>query len=162
MNVCKKLYELPSVATDWQQTTWCPECKFYDRGTCSDPTRTGDNTLCPFDGKALPLRELTVDPSNNEPQELLEDAAGTKLERHSRCAALEQAIQRRIVQRTGERIQGLEVEVTEERVIVYGSVACYYLKQLAIQGVFDVLGSGAALGIELHVEVIEVPCLRGE
>jgi hypothetical protein len=45
--------------------------------------------------------------------------------------------------------------VTEDRVIVYGFVACYYHKQLALQGVFDVLGSGAALGIELHVEVID-------
>jgi hypothetical protein len=155
MQVCKKLYELPSVATDWQQTTWCPDCKYYDCGTCNDPTRTGDNTVCPFDGKAMPLRELTVDPSNNESQELLEDAAGTELERHSRCAELEQAIHRRIVQRTGKRIQGLEVEVTEDRVIVHGSVACYHHKQLALQGVFDVLGSGAALGIELRVQVIE-------
>jgi len=152
-NPCKKLHELPSVATEWQQTTWRPDCEYYDGGTCSNPTRTGDNTLCPFDGKALPLREAIVDPNNNRSQELLEDAVRTKLERHSRCAALEHAIKRQIVQRTGVRIQGLEVEVTEDRVIVYGCVVCYYLKQLALQGVFDVLGSGAAMGIELNVEV---------
>jgi hypothetical protein len=155
MNPCKKLLEIPSAMTEWQQTTWCPDCEYYDRGTCGDPARTQDNTLCSFDGKALPLRELPFDASNNGSQELLEDAASTKLERHSRCAALEQAIQQQIVQRTAERIQGLAVEVTEDRVIVSGSVACYYLKQLALQGVFDVLGSGAALGIELQVEVID-------
>jgi hypothetical protein len=67
---------------------------------------------------------------------------------------IEATIKRQIVQRTGVRIQGLEVEVTDGRVIVYGFVLCNYLKQLALQGVLDVLGSNPAMGIELNVEVV--------
>jgi hypothetical protein len=26
MNLCKKLHELPPLSTEWQQTTWCPDC----------------------------------------------------------------------------------------------------------------------------------------
>jgi hypothetical protein len=61
-----------------------------------------------------------------------------------RTPALEQAIKRQIVQRTGARIQGLEIEVTDGRVVVYGCVLCFHRKQLALQGVLDVLGSNAA------------------
>ena len=154
MKVCKKLHELPSVATDWQQTTWCPDCEHYDRGTCCNPSRSEDNTQCPFDGKTVPLREETVDLNNGQSQKLLDAAVRTEPERHPRCSALEQAIKRQIVQRTGARIQGLEVEVTDGRVVVYGCVLCFYLKQLALQGVLDVLGSNAAMGIELNVEVV--------
>jgi hypothetical protein len=162
MKVCKKLHELPLVATEWQQTTWHPDCEHYYQGTCGNPTRSDDPTPCPFDGKALPLREETVDLENGQSQKLLGASVRTAPERRPRCAALEQAIQRQIVQRTGARIQGLEVAVTEDRVIVSGCVVCYYLKQLTLQGVFDVLGSAAAMGIELHVEVIgSSPLTRG-
>ena len=154
MKVCKKLHELPSVATDWQQTTWCPDCEYFDRGTCCNPSRSEDNTQCPFDGKTVPLREETVDLNTGQSQKLLDAAVRTEPERHPRCSALEQAIKRQIVQRTGARIQGLEVEVTDDRVVVYGCVLCFYLKQLALQGVFDLLGSNAAMGIELNVEVV--------
>jgi hypothetical protein len=153
MKACKKLHELPSVATDWQQTTWFPDCEHYDRGTCCKPSRSDDNTLCPFDGKTVPLREETVGLDNGQPQEPLDAAVRTEPERDPRCSALEQAIKRQIVQRTGARLQGLEVEVTDGRVVVYGCVLCFYLKQLALQGVLDVLGSNAAMGIELNVEV---------
>ena len=154
MKSCKKLQELPSVATDWQMTTWCPDCEYYDRGTCGYPTRSDDHTPCPFDGKTVPLREETVDLNNGQSQKLLDAAVRTEPERDPRCSALEQAIKRQIVQRTGARIQGLEVEVTDGRVVVYGCVLCFYLKQLALQGVLDVLGSKAARGIELNVEVV--------
>jgi hypothetical protein len=154
MKVCKKLHELPSVATDWQQTTWCPDCDYYDRGTCGNPTRSDYNTPCPFDGKIVPLREETVKLNNGESQKVLGAAVRTEPEKHPQFAALEQAIKRQIVQRTGARIQGLEVAVTDDRVIVYGCVVCYYLKQLTLQGVLDVLGSNAAMGIELNVEVV--------
>ena len=154
MKVCKKLHELPSVATDWQQTTWCPDCEYFDHGTCCNPSRSEDNTQCPFDGKTVPLREETVDLNTGQSQKLLDAAVRTEPERHPRCSALEQAIKRQIVQRTGARIQGLEVEVTDDRVVVYGCVLCFYLKQLALQGVLEVLGSKAAMRIELNVEVV--------
>jgi hypothetical protein len=154
MKVCKKLHELPSVATDWQMRIWCPDCEHYDRGTCGNPPRSDDNTPCPFDGKKVPLRKETVDLNDGESQKLLDAAVRTEPERHPRCSALEQIIKRQIVQRTGVRIQGLEVEVTEDRVVVSGWVLSYYLKQLVLQGVLDVLGSNAAMGIELNVEVV--------
>jgi hypothetical protein len=79
----------------------------------------------------------------------------TKLERHPRLAALEQAIKLQILERTGGRIRSLEVKVADNRVAVHGCVVCYYLKQLALQGVHDVLGSRAAMGIDLNlVEVM--------
>ena len=154
MKACKKLYELPSIANDWQQTTWCTDYEYDGRGTCGNPTRSDDNTPCPVDGKTVPLREETVDPNNGQSQKFLDAAVRTEPERHPRCSALEQAIKRQIVQRTGARLQGLEVEVTDDWVVVYGRVLCYYLKQLALQGVLDVLGSNAGLGIELNVEVV--------
>ena len=58
---CKKLHELPPVLSEWQQTTWCPDCDYYASGTCGNPTRPDGNPACPFDGKALPLREGTLD-----------------------------------------------------------------------------------------------------
>ena len=154
MKSCKKLQELPSVATDWQMRIWCPDCEHYDRGTCGNPPRSDDNTPCPFDGKAVPLREETVDLDNSKSVKLLDAAVRTEPQRLPGCSALEQTIKRQIVQRTGVRIQGLEVEVTDDRVVVHGCVLCYYLKQLALQGVLDVLGSNAAMGIELNVEVV--------
>jgi hypothetical protein len=68
-------------------------------------------------------------------------------------AALEQAFRRQILERTGGRIRSLEVKVSDNRVAVHGSVLSYYLKQLALQGVHDVLSSGAAMGIDLNLEV---------
>jgi hypothetical protein len=150
----KKLHELPSVATDWQQTTWCTDYEYDGRGTSGNPTRSDDNTPCPGDGKTVPLREETVDPNNGQSQKFLDAAVRTEPESDPQCPALEQAIKRQIVQRTGLRIQGLEVEVTDDWVVVYGYVLCYYLKQLALQGILDVLGSNAAMGIKLNVEVV--------
>jgi hypothetical protein len=98
--------------------------------------------------------EETVDLSNGQSQTFLDAAVRTEPDRHPRCPALEQVIKRQIVQRTGLRIQGLEVEVTDDRVVVYGCVLCYYLKQIALQGVLDMLGSNAAMGIKLNVEVV--------
>jgi hypothetical protein len=47
----------------------------------------------------------------------------------------------------------LEVEVVGDRVVIRGFAPCYYLKQLLLQGVFDVLGPAGAAQIELDVEV---------
>ncbi len=53
--------------------------------------------------------------------------------------ALEQAVRRRIAQRTWGRLRQLEVEVDAQRVVVRGSSPTYYLKQLAIAAVQEAL-----------------------
>jgi hypothetical protein len=75
----------------------------------------------------------------------------------ARPGALERevTIKRQVVRRTGGRIQMLEVEVSDDRVVVRGRVGSYYLKQLALQGVLDVLGPTPMMRIELNVEVVE-------
>jgi hypothetical protein len=65
----------------------------------------------------------------------------------------EQTIKHRISQRTGGRIQELEVAMSGNRVVVRGVAPCFYLKQLALQGVLDVLGSPGIARIELDIEV---------
>jgi hypothetical protein len=67
--------------------------------------------------------------------------------------ALERAIKRRITQRTWGRIQALEVEVTGNRVIVRGRGSGYYVEQLALQEVLDLIESPGAMRIELNVQV---------
>jgi hypothetical protein len=154
---CKKLPEVPSVATEWQQTAWCPDCEHYDRGTCANPARAGNDAACPFDGNALPLREVAFDPGNDHPKKRLDAALCTEQESQPRSVELEQAIKCQIAQRTGRRIRLLEVEVTHDRIVIRGRAPCYHLKQLALQGVFDVLGCAAVMRIELKVEVAGSP-----
>jgi hypothetical protein len=45
----------------------------------------------------------------------------------------------------------LEVEMVDNVVIIRGYAPCYYVKQLALQGVFDVLGSFRTSRVELNV-----------
>ena len=68
---------------------------------------------------------------------------------------LEKAIMRQIVQRTGARIKMLEVEMVDNVVIIRGYASCYYVKQLALQAVLDVLGSFRTSRVELNVHVPE-------
>ena len=150
---CKKLNEVPSVLTDWQQVTWCPDCDFYDRGTCGDPIRTDSNAACPFDGQALPIREVAVDPKVYPPQAPADAALGRGRKTPPQSKALELAIMGQIVQRTGGRIQMLEVEMLEDAVVIRGCAPCYYIKQLALQGVLDVIGSRRTSRVELNVLV---------
>ena len=70
-----------------------------------------------------------------------------------RLADLEQTIRHRIAQRTGARIQELEVEVNDVHVVVRGCTASFHLKQLAIQGVFDVIGAGGSTRFEIDVPI---------
>ena len=67
--------------------------------------------------------------------------------------ALERAIEGQIVQRTWGGIQALEVEVTDNRVIVRGRAPSYYLEQLALRGVIDVIEPAGAMRIELNIQV---------
>jgi hypothetical protein len=66
---------------------------------------------------------------------------------------LERNITRRIAQRTKVRVQMLNVEVLGNRVVISGCVPCYYLKQLVLQAVLDVVGSVGASGVEFNVQV---------
>ncbi len=68
----------------------------------------------------------------------------TEEEGRPRSAELEQAIKHRIVQRTGGQIRMLKVEVIGNRVVISGCASCYHLKQLALQGVLDVMGAAGA------------------
>ena len=65
-------------------------------------------------------------------------------------ADLEQVIERRIACRTGGRVRGLRVEAADGRVVVRGHAPSYYLVQLALAAVREVLPSASVdLGIEV-------------
>ena len=68
-------------------------------------------------------------------------------------AELAQSIERQIVQRTWGRIHRLQVEVIDDRVVVHGCTQSYYSKQLALEGVLDVMGSNGAARVEMDVQV---------
>src|SRR5262249_24814225 len=89
-NPCSRLHELPAVSTDWQQTTWCPDCEYYARGTCGNPTRTDSNAACPLDGKPLPLREVAAESNDEQSHKPLSTAPGKREENQPRSTALEQ------------------------------------------------------------------------
>jgi hypothetical protein len=65
---CNKLHDLPPVVTDWQQKAWCPDCEYYRCGLCGNLLRRDSIASCPFDGKVLPLREVAVEASNEQPR----------------------------------------------------------------------------------------------
>jgi hypothetical protein len=75
---------------------------------------------------------------------------------------LEQAIERQIVQRTWGRVKALEVKVTDNQVVVRGRAASYYLEQLTLRGILDVIGSAGAMRIELNIQVNSPPKSAGE
>jgi hypothetical protein len=68
---------------------------------------------------------------------------------------MQQTITHLIRQRTHGRIQLLEVEVNGDTVIVRGRCPSYYIKQLALQGVLDVLTASGLFQFEHKIEVAE-------
>ena len=44
---CPKTDELP-VVTEWQTKIYCPNCKHYSTGQCSNPDRKNDIDPCPL------------------------------------------------------------------------------------------------------------------
>ena len=106
---CNRLLELPPVLTEWQQKAYCPDCDHYCDGQCCDPIDSSGNAACPFDGKALPLREVTVETPDDQPGGRSTSGPGEAQESQPRFKALEQAIKLRIVDRTGGRIRALVV-----------------------------------------------------
>jgi hypothetical protein len=69
-----------------------------------------------------------------------------------KVSALENRIQERILLRTWGRIKQLHLAVREDKIVVWGYVPSYYLRQLAIQAVREVVGAQA---FEDAIEVIE-------
>ncbi len=70
--------------------------------------------------------------------------------RQTTTQPLEQAVRRRIVQRTWGRLRHLQVEVDARHVVVRGSSPTYYLKQLALAAVQEAL---PATPVELAIRV---------
>jgi hypothetical protein len=52
---------------------------------------------------------------------------------------LQRTLERHILARTGRRVLDLAIEVQPEHVVLRGRASTYYVKQLAQQGVRDVL-----------------------
>jgi hypothetical protein len=154
MNRCKKLLLIPAVATEWQQAIFCPDCDHYDDGVCSNPTLTNEGWPCPFDNKALPLRAPAVEPIQGEKHRAVELVSLPDPDNHVRDAGLEQAVEAQVLKRTGGRIKMLQTEVTPSRVVVRGVTPCYYLKQLALQGALDVIGSLRKMRVQLEIQVM--------
>ena len=74
-------------------------------------------------------------------------------------ADLELDITRQIAQRTSGRVHQLQVKVTEDRVVLYGYTASYYVKQLALQAVLDVLSSMNSTSVALEIQIgVSDPC----
>jgi hypothetical protein len=71
--------------------------------------------------------------------------------------ALALAIERQIAQRTWRRIQQLQVEVREDRVIVHGCTTSYYVKQLALAAVRDVTD---AAPVDLDIQVTDTESVQ--
>ncbi len=66
------------------------------------------------------------------------------------------SIERQIVQRTWSRIHRLQVEFVDGRIVVHGYTSSYYVKQLALQGVLDVLGSADSVCVDLDIQVASI------
>ena len=144
--------ELPPVF-EWQQKAWRPDCDRYCDGRCGEPTGRSDNASCPFDDKELPLREVTSETSDDQPGGSLEVGPCDAPKSQPRIKALEQAI----VGRTGGRIRALAIQLTEGALFVRGTAPCYYVKQLALQGVLDVLRGDQETKVGYHVQILACP-----
>ena len=157
MNRCNKLHELPPVVTVWQQKAWRPDCNYYECGLCSNPMSRDSSGACPFDGKVLPLREVTFEAPKDQPKKPLDAELCEVLASQPRSKALEQVIKDRIVNRTGGRIRVLAIELSNRELFVRGNAPCYYVKQLALQGVLDVLDSDHQSKLECNFQIVVHP-----
>lgn len=155
MMLCKKLLELPAVVAEWQQDVKCPDCGHYALGRCCVPDVDDAEPVCPLDAKGIALRVVPDD--EGESQESASVAGFVAPEAESFFGVTEQALRNKIMQRTGGRIQALAIEVRDNVVAVTGRVVCFHHKQLALQGILDVLGVNAKARIELNVEVEHAP-----
>jgi hypothetical protein len=51
------------------------------------------------------------------------------------------------------RIPTLEVEAIGQRIVIRGTVSCYYHKQLVLQGILDVVGQEGLARIDFNLQV---------
>jgi hypothetical protein len=84
-----------------------------------------------------------------------------KRETRNRSEDLAQAIERQIVQRTWGRIHRLQVEVIDDRVVVHGYTQSYYSKQLALEGVLDVIDDSTRVELDIHVATVPRIAING-
>ena len=156
MILCDRIAEVPPLLAESQQTICCPDCENHNCGTCSHLKYTDGDTLCFFDSGSLQFGKVIMNSNNRSSESSVSDAL-----RESTgglwTSACEESIKRRIVQRTGGRIRLLQVETIGSRVVICGSAPSYYLKQLALRGACEVLGSAALSQIEFNVEVSGSP-----
>jgi len=68
-------------------------------------------------------------------------------------ADLAGSLHRQIDWRTWGRIRQLHVEARTDRVVIQGMTTSYYLKQLALSAVQEVMGSAATVPVALEIEV---------
>jgi hypothetical protein len=71
--------------------------------------------------------------------------------------ALGRAIERQIMRRAWGRIRSLEVEVSDSLIVIRGRAPSYSFKQLALQGVLDLIEPAGPMQIEMHALVVESP-----
>ncbi|HEV3116041.1 MAG TPA: hypothetical protein VGY58_03240 [Gemmataceae bacterium] len=71
---------------------------------------------------------------------------------------LQNELESRVHTRTGRRVRNLAIEMRPERVVLRGSASSYYVKQLAQQGVRDVLPH---VRLENAITVIQEASLAG-
>jgi hypothetical protein len=67
--------------------------------------------------------------------------------------ALELAIVRQVMQRTGRPIQAFEVKVSQNAVVIRGRAPSCYVEQLPPQGVLDLVDCASGKRIELNILV---------
>lgn len=67
--------------------------------------------------------------------------ATTVVDQRKRGRSLEEALERNILHRTWGRVRHLQVEVDAAQTVVRGKTSTYYLKQLVVAAVLEVLDS---------------------
>jgi hypothetical protein len=70
---------------------------------------------------------------------------------------VQQAVVRAICQRTGGRVQSLQVHILGGRVLLRGSAGSYHAVQLALAGLFEAfraMGLDRPEGVELDIDVL--------
>lgn len=154
MHRCQKLLDLPPIVADWQQQAWRPDCDYYDCGTCANAGWMDDHVVCPFDGKEMPLREVTDDTPHDEPRTMLDFGLCQAPGSRTQSEELELTVKDRIMHRTRGRLRSLVIEVIDHELIVRGVAPCYHVKQLALQGVLEGLRSHQEVKVRLNAQVV--------
>jgi hypothetical protein len=151
MKRCKQLKELPTVVTEWQRTTWCPDCDYYHAGKCDDPKRATSRAPCAFDGSELSLREIAVGDEMSQRRVQSDFCLDTP---GKACPlGLEEDVRQKILERTWGRIHALKVDADTNKIVISGHAPSYYVKQLAIHAALEVIGPDERRRVELHLEV---------